>query len=66
MPQISRKSKTAQMHKVKHPLADIETPLEPQSEVLADILRMAEESGRRSMHKVRPRMKRAIRAALKK
>ena len=66
MPQISRKSKTAQMHKVKHPLADIETPLEPQSEVLADILRMAEESGRQSMHKVRPRMERAIRAALKK
>ena len=54
------------MHKVKHPLADIETPPEPQSEVLADILRMAEESGRQSMHKVRPRMERAIRAALKK
>ena len=70
MSKISSELKTARRHKAKHPSAeatppDIATPPEPQSEVLADILQMAEESGRRSMQKVRPRMERAIRAALK-
>ena len=74
MSKIARELKTAQMHKAKHPSAniatpptplDIATPPEPQSEELADILQMAEESGRRSMQRVRPKMERAIRAALK-
>ena len=65
MSKISRGLKTARIHKTKHPSADIVTPPEPQSEELADILQMAEESGRRSMQKVRPRMERAIRAAFK-
>ena len=71
MSKISRELKMTRMHKAKHPSADIVTPLdiapssEPQSEVLADILQMAEESGRRNMQKIRPRMERAIRSALK-
>ena len=70
MSKISSELKMARRHKAKHPSAeaispDIATPPEPQSAVLADILQMAEESGRRSMQKVRPRMERAIRAALK-
>ena len=71
MSKISRELKTARMHKAKHPSADIVVPPdraippEPQSEELADILQMAEESGRRTIQKVRPRMERAIRSALK-
>ena len=65
MPKISHELKTARIHKAKHPSADIVIPSKPQSEDLTDILQMAEESGRRSMQKVRPRMEKAIRAALK-
>jgi hypothetical protein len=64
MSKISRELKTTRMHKERHPSADIATPSEPQSEMLADILQMAEESGRRSMQKVRPRMEKAVRSAL--
>ena len=71
MSKILREQKTMRAHEAKHPSADIptppdiSTPPESQGEVLADILQMAEESGRRSMKKIRPRMERAIRAALK-
>ena len=52
------------MHREKHPTPDIVTPPEPEGEVLAEILQMAEDSARRSMDKVRPSMERAIRDAL--
>lgn len=65
MSKISRELKMTRMHKAKHPSADIAPPSEPQSEVLANILQMAEESGRRNMQKIRPRMERAIRSFLK-
>lgn len=71
MSKIVRGLKTTQRPKAKQPSADTVAPHDreilpkPQSEELADILQMAEASGRRTMEKVRPRMEKAIRAALK-
>ena len=64
MARISRQLKKARMHREKHPTPDIVTPPEPEGEVLAEILQMAEDSARRSMDKVRPSMEKAIREAL--
>ena len=66
---MDRKSRDTTMARVrheKHPVPDIVTPPEPEGEVLAEILQMAEDSARRSMDRVRPKMERAIRAALEK
>ena len=66
MARTSRQLKTARMRNEKHPDADIVNPPEPEGEVLAEILQMAEDSARRNVDKVRPQMERAIRAVFDK
>ena len=66
MAQTSRQLKTARIRTEKHPTPDIVTPPEPEGEVLAEILQMAEDSARRNMDKIRPQMEKAIRAVFEK
>ena len=66
MSETLRDLKKTAAHGVKRPWTDVATPTERHSEVLADILRMAEESGPRSMDKVRSGIEKAVRATLKR
>ena len=66
MARTLRQLRTARIRMEKHPTPDIVTPPEPEGEVLAEILQMAEDSARRNMDKVRPQMEKAIRAVLEK
>ena len=66
MARTSRQLETVRVQRKKHPTPDIVTPREPEGEVLAEILQMAEDSDRRSMDKVRPQMEKAIRAVFEK
>ena len=66
MAQTSRQLKTARIRTEKHPTPDIVTPPEPEGELLAVILQMAEDSARRNMDKIRPQMEKAIRAVFEK
>ena len=66
MAQTSRQLKTARIRTEKHPKPDIVTPREPEGELLAEILQMAEDSAHRNMDKIRSQMEKAIRAVFEK